>query len=107
MIISCRAMERFMPLCATARSTWNGRLPLTFEFRKLLRIPKEKMVGELADGVIAVTVLPASLFGCHALDSNVHGDEPACFVVRASELVEENAFEGRRRFRFGEAEGQR
>jgi hypothetical protein len=57
-------------------------------------IPEPEMVGELANGVGAGGGSPFGLVGGETGDGDIGGDEPVFLIVRAVELLEENAAQG-------------
>src|ERR1700721_3495738 len=57
------------------------------------RIPEDEGIGELTDGVVALSILPVGLLGREVGDGDIGADEPVALVVGAVELVEEDGSE--------------
>ena len=85
-----------------------------FQVGEFAGVPEEKVVGELAYGVVGGSWVvgaafgggdPARLLGGEAGDGGVDGDEPLGFVVGRAELGEEEGFQGRCRGWGGLARG--
>ena len=58
-------------------------------------IPEDQVIGELADGVVALAVGPARLLRCEVGDSDVGADEPVALVMGAVQLVKQDGFQRR------------
>ena len=86
-LLCVEAVEGFVVVAAEL-----GRR-LAFELRERLQVPEDKVIGQLADGVIALAVCPVGLLGGEAGDCDVRGDKPFFLIVRASELLEQDASE--------------
>ncbi len=67
---------------------------LAFEAGKRFGIPEKKMIGELADRVIAALVGPRGLLGSKTRDGEADGDEPVFFVVGGAKLFEQDTAKG-------------
>ena len=59
-----------------------------FEFGERLLVPEHEVVGELADGMISLSVAPTGLFRGYALQRHVGGHKPFFLVVSSAQLLE-------------------
>jgi hypothetical protein len=56
------------------------------EILKRPLVPEDQVIGELADGVVALAVRPSRLFRRDVGDGDVAADEPVALVMRAVKL---------------------
>src|SRR5205085_9524395 len=86
------AVEGFIVVTAEFRGG------LALELRELLAVPEDEVIGKLADGMVTFAVGPTGLLGSESINSGIRRDKPFGFVVRGTQLFEQDALEGRRRF---------
>ena len=87
--LAVKAVESFFVVAAEFRGL------LTLEFRQLLQVPEDQMIGKLPDGMISAAVPPARLFRRKPLQCRVCGHKPVFLVVSDSQLLEQDALECR------------
>src|ERR1700694_4703440 len=68
-------------------------VPFVFslDLRQLSPVPEQQMIGQLADGVVPASILPAGLVRRKPFDGHVDRNKPVFLVVRGTQLFQQYA----------------